>query len=72
MLMQQFGLSSDLPLAAEYCDRLIILSEGKVAADGAPRDVMTPSLLQNVFRLSAEITERDGVLDLRLRPLSAL
>ncbi|MFC0297972.1 adenosylcobinamide amidohydrolase [Geobacillus jurassicus] len=39
----------DMNVASLYCDRVIVLKEGKTAALGAPADVMTPALLQEVF-----------------------
>ena len=43
----------DLSLAARYCDRLILLADGRVAADGSPWDVLTPETLQESFGLRA-------------------
>lgn len=43
----------DLNLAAAYCDRVAVLSEGSVVALGAPEDVFTPALLQQVFGVRA-------------------
>jgi iron complex transport system ATP-binding protein len=39
----------DLTLAAHYCDRLIVLSAGRVRAEGAPADVLRPELLREVY-----------------------
>ena len=39
----------DLTLAAHYCDRLIVLSAGRVRAEGAPADVLRPDLLSEVY-----------------------
>ncbi len=33
----------DLNLAANYCQRLILLKAGQIAATGAPEAVLTPS-----------------------------
>lgn len=47
----------DLSLAGRYCTRLILLGAGRIIADGAPRDVLTPALLAEVFRLEAEVID---------------
>ncbi|MCH7483628.1 MAG: hypothetical protein IIA90_00590, partial [Chloroflexi bacterium] len=39
----------DLTLAAHYCDRLVVLKEGRVSAEGAPADVLRPELLRDVY-----------------------
>ncbi|ABO67546.1 MULTISPECIES: adenosylcobinamide amidohydrolase [Geobacillus] len=39
----------DMSIASLYCDRVLVLKEGKTAALGAPADVMTPRLLNDVF-----------------------
>ncbi|MHC1551162.1 ABC transporter ATP-binding protein [Phyllobacterium sp. K27] len=45
----------DLNHAAMFCDHLIIMQQGKIAASGAPEDVMTQDLLRNVFSVEARI-----------------
>ncbi|PCN48207.1 cobalamin/Fe3+-siderophore ABC transporter ATP-binding protein [Curtobacterium sp. 'Ferrero'] len=45
----------DLSLAARYSDRLVVLHDGGVAADGAPADVLTPALLERAFGLHARV-----------------
>jgi len=40
----------DLGLAAAYADRVVLLDDGVVAADGTPGDVLTPALLSRVYR----------------------
>ncbi|MBX3490282.1 ABC transporter ATP-binding protein [Parvibaculum sp.] len=45
----------DLSLAARYCDRLVLLDEGVVKADGRPEDVLTPENLKAVYRIRAII-----------------
>lgn len=42
-------VSHDLRFAAELCDRLALLSDGRVARAGTPDDVLEPSLLEAVF-----------------------
>jgi iron complex transport system ATP-binding protein len=45
----------DLPLAARFVRRLLVLHDGRLAADGPPADVLTPDLLRRVFRMEAEV-----------------
>lgn len=45
----------DLNLAARYCDRLLVLKEGRSVAYGTPIEVLTPQLLQQVFDIEALI-----------------
>ncbi|WP_255170755.1 heme ABC transporter ATP-binding protein [Natrononativus amylolyticus] len=47
----------DLNLAARYCDRLVLLAGGRVAADGAPEDVLTPGALETAFDAAAAVTD---------------
>jgi len=39
----------DLNLAAQYSDRLVVLSGGRVIADGAPASVVTPSVIRQAY-----------------------
>ncbi|MEG8035474.1 hypothetical protein QP157_09120 [Sphingomonas sp. LR61] len=45
----------DLSLAARFSDRLVVLHDGGVAADGAPHEVLTPALLEHAFGLHARV-----------------
>ena len=42
-------VSHDLNLAAEFCRRIVVLSAGRVAADGPPEKVITGELLDRVY-----------------------
>lgn len=44
----------DLNLAAAYCDRLAVISDGRVIASGTPADILTPELLHDVFGIRAQ------------------
>jgi iron complex transport system ATP-binding protein len=50
----------DLNLAAEYCDRLVLLDRGRIAAAGTPVDVLTPEMILNVYKVEVLI-ERNPV-----------
>ncbi|MEF8772649.1 heme ABC transporter ATP-binding protein [Halodesulfurarchaeum sp.] len=46
----------DLNLAAHYCDRLLLLSDGKRTALGSPPEVLTESNLESAFGTDAVVT----------------
>ena len=45
----------DLNLAALYFDRLILLKDGRIFADGKPNDVLTEEVTEEVFSASVQI-----------------
>ncbi|MFI5658283.1 ABC transporter ATP-binding protein [Streptomyces sp. NPDC051684] len=45
----------DLNLAAAACDRLGVLSRGRLVASGTPKDVLTPELVEDVFGVGASV-----------------
>ncbi|MFE3935951.1 ABC transporter ATP-binding protein, partial [Streptomyces goshikiensis] len=45
----------DLNLAASFCDRLYVLSAGRVAASGPPERVLTEELLADVFGVRTRV-----------------
>ncbi|MDF2048209.1 ATP-binding cassette domain-containing protein [Microbacterium sp. Kw_RZR3] len=49
----------DINFAAAYADRIVALSDGRVAHVGTPDDLMTSSTLENVFGTPVEV-RRDG------------
>ncbi|WP_061300715.1 ABC transporter ATP-binding protein [Herbidospora cretacea] len=46
----------DLQLAGAACDRLAVLSGGRLVADGPPAKVVTAELLAEVYGVEAEVT----------------
>lgn len=53
----------DLNLAAGYADRIVLLEQGRVAADGTPLQVLTQDNLQRVYQQDVVVLEhpRRGV-----------
>ena len=45
----------DLNIAATYCDYLIILKDGEVYTQGEPSDILTKTLIANVFNVEVDI-----------------
>jgi iron complex transport system ATP-binding protein len=45
----------ELNLACAFCDYLFVLNDGRVAAQGTPKEICTPALLADVFRVKAEV-----------------
>lgn len=46
----------DLELASRYCERLIVMEDGAIVADGRPEAVLTPARLRDVFGVRAHVT----------------
>ena len=54
--------SHDLNLAGQFADRLVLLSDGHIVADGPPAVVLRPELLEQVYGLPMRrIDEAGGV-----------
>ena len=45
----------DLNLALRFCDRIVVLGQGRVLAAGRPADVLTPELLRTAYGVRARI-----------------
>jgi iron complex transport system ATP-binding protein len=45
----------DLNLASVSCDRIVVLRDGRVEAEGTPDDVITPALLRQTFGVEVEV-----------------
>jgi len=43
----------DLSLAARFCDRLIVLNDRKISAQGVPKNVLSDEILAKVFHIKA-------------------
>lgn len=47
----------DLNLASQYCQRLLLLNQGKLVADGTPVEVLIESQLSSVFQLPCQVEQ---------------
>lgn len=45
----------DLSIAARWSDRIIVLSQGKIAADGGPADAITSEILADVYKVIGRV-----------------
>lgn len=50
----------DLTLAAQYADRVVLLDQGRVVADGAPGEVLTEDRLSLHYDASVHVIDVDG------------
>jgi len=64
-------VTHDLVLAARFADELVLLERGRVAARGAPADVLTPARIASVYGVEARVgRDEDGRL--LLQPVRSL
>jgi iron complex transport system ATP-binding protein len=60
----------DLALAARYADRVVVMDRGRVVADGAARDVLTPERIAEVFGVEVVIMDTEvGAIPILRRPI---
>lgn len=52
-----FIVVHDLELAAKFCTRLLLISEGRLVADGQPKEVLTAQNLKKAFHLASAVYE---------------
>ena len=45
----------DLNMAARYCDKLVLLSDGQVLAEGSPSKVLTPETIESAFGVKSAV-----------------
>ncbi|WP_413220297.1 ABC transporter ATP-binding protein [Tritonibacter mobilis] len=50
----------DINFATAYADRVLVMKEGRLCADGAPQDVITETLIQSVFETDAPLRTVEG------------
>lgn len=51
----------DLNIAAMYCDEIYVINHGEIYAHGLPAEVLTPSMIQEVYGVCAAVhTDADG------------
>lgn len=49
------AVMQDINLAAVYCDHLVFMSHGRIAAHGATRNVLNPETLRSVFNIETKV-----------------
>ncbi|MFB6168562.1 MAG: heme ABC transporter ATP-binding protein [Haloferacaceae archaeon] len=59
----------DLDLAARFCDRLVLLADGRVRAAGRPETVLTPDALADAFGVDARVSRDPATGSLRVTVL---
>lgn len=57
-----FASLHELTLAGQWCDRLILLAEGRIIADGTPSEVLTKDNLADVYGVTAHVSETEDGL----------
>jgi iron complex transport system ATP-binding protein len=50
----------DLNLAARMCDRLLVLHQGMIVAQGHPNEVLTRAVLERVYQTAVDVTFNQG------------
>ncbi len=48
-------VTHDINLAAQFCDRIILMDHGKILADGTPKEVLNFELIQQVYGVKVYI-----------------
>ncbi len=48
------AVTHDLNLGALFCERLVLLADGKISADGPPEDIITPDTISRYFNVNVE------------------
>ncbi len=65
-----WSILHDLTLAARFADRVLVMADGRLVADGNPRAVLSPSLIAEVFGVEAVIVDAGSEpVPLPLRPI---
>jgi len=65
-------VSHDLNLAARYCDRILILKEGKIFQAGLPEEVLTRQCIKEVYGIETEIIRSPATGSLNIFPVCTI
>ena len=47
----------DLNIAAMFCDRIYVLKNGEIVAQGTPREILTRELIREIYEVESDIVE---------------
>ena len=60
----------DLALAARFADRVVVMDGGRLVADAAPAEALSPARTAEIFRVeTAMVDSGDGLIPIARRPL---
>ncbi|MGD8176920.1 heme ABC transporter ATP-binding protein [Marinimicrobium sp. ARAG 43.8] len=59
----------DMNLAAQYADRILLLQEGRIVKEGAPRQVLERTTIQECFNVDSERIQAEHTLMMATRAL---
>lgn len=62
----------DLNQAAKYSDNIYVLKNGKLAAKGKPREVLTRAIIRDVYKVEMDIIKHESGEELIFIPIRAL
>ena len=57
----------DINSACRFADKIAVIHEGHIVAEGSPTDVLTPDLLRTVWRVDAEVIQQNGSIRVQVR-----
>ncbi len=58
----------DLNMTAAYADRIVLMSNGRIFADGTVEEVMTPENIRGVYGVDAQVMDIGGVKHVAMLP----
>ncbi len=60
----------DLNLAAQYCDRIYVIKDGKIVCSGTPEEVITENMIKEIYNVSASVerNSKTGLLNISYYP----
>ena len=58
--MSAIVVMHDFNMVEKYCDRAIILREGKVVAKGSVSEVLVPEIMREVYEVEFDVVEKGG------------
>lgn len=58
----------DLNLVARYCDQAIIIKDGQLYTKGAPKEILTPELIYEVYGVTATEVDEEGTKQFTFKP----
>ncbi|MGN0137423.1 MAG: histidinol phosphatase, partial [Candidatus Methanomethylophilaceae archaeon] len=60
----------DLNLAAQYCDRLYIMKDGKIVSEGTPEEIITEENIEKIYGVKSAVDRhpKTGLLNVVYYP----